>query len=420
MQRLEINECIRLENGREAKVVNFLGEGAQGAVYTVDIDGELKALKWFRRLPDDKFLKNIRKNISDGAPSELFLWPEALTRVRNGCVGYVMSLKPEGCHEFSKFRLAKIRFSSFRAIIEAALNLCDAFRLLHANGLSYQDLNDGGFFINPDTGEVRICDCDNVYPHGENSGILGKARYMAPEIITGKTLPNSYTDRFSLTVILFMLFCIDHPFEGYNVVRHPCLTEDIELRLFGKDLCFVFDKDKDINRPVRGVHHNLLIMWSLMPEVLKNTFITQFSAPILDNPQERMTELQWTDLFVSLRDHLKKCPHCGDETFVYDGVPCLNPRCRKSFEIPFRLEGAGRSIPLTKGTVFRIDRDNHLSGAVMEKPGSPGTLLIKNIGLKPWIVLTPSGKSLSIEPNGFMPVKPQLVISTSIKLTINK
>ena len=157
-----------------------------------------------------------------------------------------------------------------------------------------------------------------------------------------------------------------------------------------------------------------------MPEVLKNTFITQFSAPILDNPQERMTELQWTDLFVSLRDHLKKCPHCGDETFVYDGVPCLNPRCRKSFEIPFRLEGAGRSIPLTKGTVFRIDRDNHLSGAVMEKPGSPGTLLIKNIGLKPWIVLTPSGKSLSIEPNGFMPVKPQLVISTSIKLTINK
>lgn len=333
-------------------------------------------------------------------------------------VGYVMPLKPEGSYEFSKFLMAKVRFTSFHPIIKAAINLCDAFRLLHANGFSYQDLNDGGFFINPDTGEVAICDCDNVSPHGNNYGILGKARYMAPEIVMGKTLPNSYSDRFSLTVILFMFFCIDHPFEGYNVVKHPCLTEAIEHRLFGKDICFIFDRLNNENRPVRGVHRNALTMWPILPQILKDAFIDQFRREKLSNPTERMTEMQWVDLFVSLRDHLVKCPHCGDETFAYENQPCLNPRCGKLIPVDYRLEGGGRSIPLIKGNVLRIEREGEISGIIIEKPGDAKTLLLKNVSAKTWTVQTPSGKSIAIPPNGFMPVKPGLKISTTIKMTI--
>ena len=36
--------------------------------------------------------------------------------------------------------------------------------------------------IHPETGDVLICDNDNVAPEGVTSGILGKARYMAPEL----------------------------------------------------------------------------------------------------------------------------------------------------------------------------------------------------------------------------------------------
>lgn len=85
--------------------------------------------------------------------------------------------------------------------------------------------------------------------------MLGKARYIAPEIVLGKNMPNSYSDRFSMTVILFMLFCIDHPFEGMNVVRYPCMTEEIErdcsvssfascmmMRTQGIDPCVVFTR----------------------------------------------------------------------------------------------------------------------------------------------------------------------------------
>ena len=60
-------------------------------------------------------------------------------------------------------------------------------------------------FINPSNGDVMICDNDNVMANNERSGILGKARYMAPEIVAGG-IPDKYSDRFSLSVILFMLF----------------------------------------------------------------------------------------------------------------------------------------------------------------------------------------------------------------------
>lgn len=421
MIQLKTNERIRLNDGREATVLDFLGEGAQGAVYTVMVNGEPKALKWFRRTPEERFLQNLKKNIADGSPSHIFLWPEGMTHVKYGGQGYIMPLKPKGSYEFTKFRLAKVRFRSFGAIMKAAISLCEAFRLLHAQGLSYQDLNDGGFFINPDTGEVAICDCDNVYPHGENSGILGKARFMAPEVVMGKTLPNSYTDRFSLSVILFMLFCIDHPFEGSNVVKRPCMTEEIEQKLFGRDLCFIFDKDNNTNRPVRGIHSNVLTMWPLLPNELKNTFIKQFSRDTLDNPENRMTEMQWVDILISVRDKLMRCPRCGDETFVENGKTCLNPRCRATLTVSLTLDGSGRSIPLIKGNKIKLDKTLEPSAFVVEKPGAPGNLLIKNVMTNTWNVMTPSGKSIQVVSGGFMPVKEGLSINTgSLKLKINK
>ena len=425
MQQFNNGYSLKLTNGKEAVVTRFLGEGAQGAVFEVTVDGAPKALKVFRSEPSKQFLQNLKKNIEDGTTSPMFLWPEGMTHRLVGIHAYLMPLRPDGFHEFSKFRLAKVRFASFKAIIHAAIDLCDAFRLLHARGLSYQDLNDGGFFINPDTGEVRICDCDNVYPNGENSGILGKARYMAPEVVMGKTLPNSYSDRFSLSVILFMLFCIDHPFEGLNVVRRPCLTEEIERRLFGQDIVFVYDPNNACNRPVHGVHRNLLTMWPLLPDKLRDTFIEQFSQQVIHTPSGRKTEMQWLDIFVAIRDTLVRCPHCGDETFYSPGKACMNFRCGKPLNATFNLAGGGRRIPLLPANGLRLLKQGKAVGAIVANPKSSGDLLIKNLSQVNWIIVTSSGKSISIAPGGFMPVKEGLTISLttnnqSFKLTIKK
>lgn len=331
----EIGAGIRFTNGKNAIIEKELGSGGQGTVYLVDAEGRKSALKWYKKMPDKLFLNNLKSNVDEGSPSPLFLWPEAISKQRFGSVGYLMPLKPEGYEEFSKFRLGKVHFASFRAILTAAIEICEAFKILHAKGLSYQDLNDGGFFIHPVTGHVKICDCDNAFPHGESSGVLGKARYMAPEVVLGKNMPNSYSDRFSMSLILFMLFCIDHPFEGANVIRCPCLTEELERQLFGEHICFIFNPDNDCNRPVQEVHHNALVMWPLLPPELQATFQMEFGTEKMKHPESRLTEMQWIDILLRCRNRLVRCPQCGAEVFIED--KCMNPRCKKVIHGQFCL-----------------------------------------------------------------------------------
>ena len=228
MIELKIGESVSLTNGAQAKIVKELGRGGQGIVYLVEVNGQNMALKWYFNNMGDWFYRNLEENVTKGAPSEAFLWPEYLTTKQKGTYGYIMKLRPQGYHEFGQYLLARAKFKSFEAMVNAAMKICEGFKALHLSGLSYQDLNDGNFFIHPDTGDVLICDNDNVAPEGVSSGILGKARYMAPEVVTGKAMPSKQTDRYSLSVVLFLLFYANHPLEGARVLACPCMTEKYE------------------------------------------------------------------------------------------------------------------------------------------------------------------------------------------------
>ena len=205
MVELSTGTRITLSNGGYVTINKELGRGGQGIVYLVDYHGKPKALKWSLNTPDQNFYNNLNSNILNGSPSDAFLWPEAITERQRGSYGYVMDLRPKNYFEFGNFLMAKAKFASFDAMLNAAMKICNGFMMLHRFGYSYQDLNDGNFFIDPQTGDVLICDNDNVMPQGEKSGIMGKARYMAPEVVAGG-IPDKYSDRYSLSVILFMLF----------------------------------------------------------------------------------------------------------------------------------------------------------------------------------------------------------------------
>ena len=276
MQELKNGDLVNLTNGSQAKIIEELGRGGQGIVYRVEIGGKQMALKWYLNAPDHKFYKNLEDNTSKGAPSDAFLWPEFVTKKERGSYGYIMPLRPKGYYEFGHYLLAKRQFKSFEAIVNAAMKICEGFKLLHLRGYSYQDLNDGNFFINPDNGDVLICDNDNVMPNNDKSGILGKARYMAPEVIAGGT-PDKYSDRFSLSVILFMLFFANHPFEGARVIACPCMTESFERRFYGSEAIFIYDPQNETNLPVRGVHKNVIRRWPVFPKRLRDIFIQEFS-----------------------------------------------------------------------------------------------------------------------------------------------
>lgn len=409
MTELSKNSIVSLVGGGTATIIKELGRGGQGIVYLVEVCGEKKALKWYLNAPDDKFYRNLQQNIASGAPSAAFLWPEFLTEKQQGSYGYIMKLRPQNYYEFGNFLLAKVSFKSFTAMLSAAMKICNGFMMLHRFGYSYQDLNDGNFFIDPQTGDVLICDNDNVMPQGEKSGIMGKARYMAPEIVAGG-IPDKYRDRFSLSVILFMLFYANHPFEGAKVVACPCMTESFEKRFYGSEALFIYDPTDKSNLPVRGIHQNVIRRWPVFPQLLRDTFIEEFSQEKLKDPSTRMIEQNWEKVISSVRDSLVVCNHCSEETFVDTSKikdRCID--CGNDVDLAKRLIINNRSLPLTNKTNIYIDNDNTPDGVVTTDAN--GFMLIKNISTETWTVETPSGKVKTVAPQEILPVKEGLKIT---------
>jgi serine/threonine protein kinase len=215
--------------------------------------------------------------------------------------------------------------------------MVNAFKLLHNRGMSYQDLNDGNFFINPDTGDVLICDNDNIAEYGATFGIVGKPGYVAPEIVLGEKTPSIHTDRFSLAVILFLVFVFARPFEG-KMTTVPCITEKLDRKFFGEDPVFIFHPTDDRNRPVQGVHNNAINFWPTMPDYIQKAFIQTFVTALKDKGNyedtERTTEAIWEKLLLRLRDEILTCPKCSWETvYPTDGslAKCMNANCDYTF-----------------------------------------------------------------------------------------
>lgn len=165
----------------------------------------------------------------------------------------------------------------------------------------------------------------------------------------------------------------------------------------------------DLNRPVANIHGNAIMMWKILPQSLRNTFIQEFSNAKISNPQHRITELEWKNILIGIRDNLIRCPKCGDEAFV--GHPCLGRHCKTVPDAPtVYLKGDGRKIPLVKRSSITFG-DKGIDGLVVANPKDQTMLLLQNITSESWDVNTPSGKIIEIAPRGFVPIKPNLRIT---------
>ena len=414
MEDFKQNAKIPLKIGGQAIIKKKLGEGGQGAVYLVEYSGKQYALKWYTKRPADKFLKNLENNISKGKPNDAFLWPEILTEQFNGSFGYLMALRPPEYKDFSDFLLAKVRFKDLSTMLTAAMQICEGFEELHRKGYNYQDLNDGNFFINPQTGKVLICDNDNVSEYGHNSGVAGKSRYMAPEIVIGKSSPDKWTDLFSLSITLFLLFFNNHPLEGKQTTSIPCMTEKLEKKLYGENPVFIWDIADDSNRPVRGIHNNVIKRWGLFPEILRNTFLKAFSKELMTDHSERqmrVMEIAWKKVFITIRNTLIPCPYCKNETFINPNeseTQCIN--CGKQISKPNILQLGKEQIVLMNGMKLYASTTkdngsyNMITGEIIMDKTKPDTLGIKNLSNDVWVGFTRNGAQKNVEPNQVIPV----------------
>lgn len=435
MARLKLNSTVRTNGGEEITVQETLGEGGQGIVYKVLYNGKPCALKWYSRgVASDgsvettsRFYENIQRNIEKGSPEKTFLWPLALTEIQGGAYfGYVMDLRRGEFKDFDLFLLNRVQFKSLSAIVNAALQITASFKKLHNMGLSYQDLNDGNFFINPESGDILICDNDNVAPNTWNLGIKGKPKYMAPEVVSGAKNPDTYSDRFSLAVVLFLLLCKSHPLDGLKDNNHIDPAKN-EMNLYCLKPVFIFDPSDESNRPNPEIHRNALLFWNIYPKHIQDLFVRAFSKPLMQSDgtgrEDRIIEKEWLKALALLRSQIAVCPACGEETFFdteRERCDCVN--CGKGFDRPPVLSlKCGKVILQPNRKVYRYQVDDSAEievesleeavGEVVQNKNNPAIWGLRNTGKKTWVKRTPQGKEETCESGKVVPVARGIKIS---------
>lgn len=406
------NQRVISRKGKSFTIVKFLGAGGQGEVYEVLYDQRKLALKWYFVQTGTAQQKNmITRLLNTGKPDERFLWPIDLVEVHGKkSFGYLMPLRPS---QFSNIvDLMKRRIEpSFNSVITACVQLADSFHKLHEKGLCYRDISFGNFFFHSRTGDILICDNDNVTHTSINySGVLGTPRFMAPEIVKGIKKPNMESDLFSLSILIFYMLMMHHPLEGRQEKNIKCFDLPAMTKLYGENPVFIFDPMNATNRPVPGYHDNAIAFWPLYTERIRQMFIKTFTSGA-KIPSSRPSEKIWRDALIDLKNSITMCD-CGMENF-YDVYKLKQGKenycwaCKRVIKPSARIKIGNEVVVLNINTKlyghhllanekYRFKRS---LAEVVPHPKYRDMMGLKNLSKEPWSIRTKEGKEYTIDFN---------------------
>lgn len=408
--QLKAGTFLVSESGNKYKIVSLLGAGGQGEVYDVEFNKKHYALKWYFKHMATREQKAILDNlVAKGAPDVSFLWPQDLIFNKFGeSFGYIMPLRPKNYKSIVDMMKRRAE-PSFYTLCRAAFNLTKGYEKLHSMGYSYRDISFGNLFFDPDTGDVLICDNDNVSANGkDDSSVYGTPRFMAPEIVTGKAKPSRNTDLYSLAVLLFYMFMMGHPLEGKLEADIKCMDIHAMNQLYGKNPVFVFDPNNTTNRPVRGYQDNVLEFWKIYPEAIRELFTISFTDG-LTSPNKRVTEKRWMEAFANLMTGYMICPNpnCGAEVFIDEkkiekGEDHICWNCGKHMQHPFSIIVGKNRVFLRRDaklyahTIYaNFDMDT-VVGEVVQNPSNPNLWGIKNESKDNWTYIRADGQQIPV------------------------
>jgi eukaryotic-like serine/threonine-protein kinase len=412
-----------VRGGHTGTIRALLGAGGQGAVYSADFADTLFAVKWYHpsyAAVDTGLRPRLSRAIERGAPNGSFLWPIDLVEIPGLLsFGYLMRLRDPGYAGMRDLIARPPTRLEPPAAVRATLCLyiVESFLELHASGFCYQDINFGNVFFQPVTGEILICDNDNVDIDGSPASVYGTRKFMAPEIVRRQAMPSTKSDLFSMAVLFFYVLHAWHPLDGKREAAINIMDAAAETDLYGNNPIFMFDPSDNTNGPLTGMHEPIVARWKALPAALRALFIRSFTIG-LRHPGSRVQEAEWRPAFSSLLTGSFACSGCGFEHTVDVGNgsgPCIVPNCLACAgplscpptlvigRTPVCLT-PGRQVPrqfLDPGRPFDA---KSVGAAVEAHPTRPGVLGLRNHSGDTWrmrldgdqIVEVPSGSAMRL------------------------
>ncbi len=430
---LAIGQQVRAETlNTNLTVKEKLGEGGQGIVHLVEAEHHSYALKWYNADQSTEEQKSaIRYLVQTGPPKgtagRRFIWPLDLVTVSDSPrFGYLMPLiDTQRFAELGEVWAHLKPAPGFPALCEISYQTANSYRALHLNGHCYRDISAGNLMFDPKSGDVLICDNDNVGVNRQSKcQVWGTMEYMAPEIVRGEADPSTETDLHSLAVLLFHLWVWHHPMHGELEYRFHSWDLPAKKRVYGLTPVFVFHPSDDRNRlPADPDYATARKRWEYCPKSLKALFTRAFTIGLTE-PVNRVTEGEWQRLFLQLKDGGIACSNCHAENLWEPGLTALNCwHCTEPIPLPPKLvftHASGKHYVLLRKDATILERHiNHIAeadaskviGQVVQNPANPHVWGIRNLTNTPWTATLPDGTMVEVAPQKARPINAGLQLN---------
>lgn len=324
--------------GNDYIIGKKLGAGGVAKVFYAERKGDKKKyvfkeyvpkpeLKILHRTIKDNIIRLVKQPMKDasGNPLPHFVPPlDVIDLPASGGFGYIMDLvDTQNCKSVEKIINHHEFYPDAKILCKFCKDFAQLYLTIHLKGWCYKDINEGNIYINPNTGDFYVIDCDNISVP-KNRTILGTAGYMAPEVYKTQT-PDTQSDYFSVAVFFFRLLVGSYPMDGPSCERYmqqkELSVDGAAPVIYGSNALFAFHPTDTRNAVyLDGTNNDYKIQtrkWNALPKQIKKCFIQTFVTALpYDKRELRTNEAKWIRCFEDLeKNHLIQCPKCKKYNF---------------------------------------------------------------------------------------------------------
>ncbi|MDR1066776.1 MAG: hypothetical protein LBL35_05020 [Clostridiales bacterium] len=412
--------------------------GGQGGIYLArDRNGQKRVVKWYWK-NDPLQKRNIEKMAQNGAPAQLealsgvkFLWPLDYV-VNESSFGYIM----EYVDASQRYNYESVVVHDKKGgVIWDHLTLCEmsalllsGFNALHSAGYCYMDVSRdnisfgrSGDIIIFDPDNIRVNDPDALDPAKNDSPVSGTPGFIAPEILNRVNNPNTKTDLWQLSVLLFLLWVKHHPLDGELALDDDKYND---INLLCKNPKFIFDpkqKDNYVGGDMDDFGY-VNAWWRMTPKPMRDLFVRAFTDG--RSPSGRVYESVWVNAINDAKaNYIKKCPFCGK--YASTSSPfCFCCKSKLSAGICLLIFENGKrvkTLPVSDDAVFSGGDLSHMLkdvkrfATVASNPKKPWIKGLSNETSRPWLCERQDGSPFTVASGARMTLKHRNKFSVSTK-----